>query len=66
MVLPNESTSTTDGISDFLQVIRRSCNLSEREFEKVEAKIAEGDFWSRTGSSPNTRRAKSKRASQRR
>ena len=60
MVPPNESITTTDAISGFLKAIRSSCILSERQFEKVEATMAQGEYppsrpswppaWSRTGS----------------
>ena len=43
MVPPNESNTTTDAISGFLQAIRSSSILSERQFEKLEANMAEGE-----------------------
>ena len=42
MVLPNESTTPTETISGFLQAIRSSSILSERQIEKLEANIADG------------------------
>jgi eukaryotic-like serine/threonine-protein kinase len=44
MVPPNESKMTTDAISGFLQAIRSSSILSERQLEKLEAKMAEGEY----------------------
>ena len=44
MVPPNESNTTTDAISGFLQAIRSSCILSERQLEKLEANMAEGEY----------------------
>ena len=44
MVLPNESTTTTDAISGFLQAIRSACILSEQQFEKLEATMAKGEY----------------------
>ena len=44
MVPPNESTTTTDAISGFLQAIRSSRILSERQLEKLEANMAEGEY----------------------
>ena len=44
MVPPNESNTTTDAISGFLQAIRSSSILSERQFEKLEANVAGGDY----------------------
>ncbi|MGO9463205.1 MAG: serine/threonine protein kinase [Isosphaeraceae bacterium] len=41
MVPPNEPVTTTDAISRFLKTIRSSCILSERQFEKVEATMAQ-------------------------
>ena len=44
MVPPNESTTTTDAISGFLQAIRSSRILSEQQFEKLAANIAKGGY----------------------
>ena len=44
MVPPNESRTTTDAISGFLQAIRKSRILSEQQFEKLEANIAHGGY----------------------
>ncbi len=44
MVPPNESNTTTDAISGFLQAIRSSSILSERQLEKLEANVAGGDY----------------------
>ena len=44
MVPPNESTTTTDAISGFLQALRKSRVLSEQQFEKLKTNIAEGDY----------------------
>ena len=44
MVPPNESTTTTDAISGFLQAIRSACILSEQQFEKLEATMAKGEY----------------------
>ena len=44
MVPPNESTTTTDAISGFLQALRKSHVMSEQQFEKLNANIAEGDY----------------------
>jgi serine/threonine-protein kinase len=41
---PNESNTRTAAISGFLQAIRSSSILSERQFEKLEANVAEGDY----------------------
>ena len=41
---PNESNTRTDAISDFLQEIRSSSILSERQFEKLEANVAKGEY----------------------
>ena len=43
MVPPNESNTTTDAIASFLQAIRKSCILSERQLEKLEKNVAEGE-----------------------
>jgi eukaryotic-like serine/threonine-protein kinase len=44
MVPPNESKTTTDAISGFLQAIRGSSILSERQLEQFEANVAEGEL----------------------
>ncbi len=44
MVLPNESATTTDAISGFLQAIRSSRILSEQQLEKLEANMAQGAY----------------------
>jgi serine/threonine protein kinase len=43
MVPPNESHTTTDAISDFALAIRSSNILSDRQFEKLEASMADGE-----------------------
>jgi serine/threonine-protein kinase len=40
----NESNARTGAISGFLEAIRSSSILSERQFEKLEANVAEGDY----------------------
>jgi eukaryotic-like serine/threonine-protein kinase len=44
VVPPNESNTKTDPISAFLQEIRGSSFLSERQFEKLEASMARGEY----------------------
>jgi eukaryotic-like serine/threonine-protein kinase len=44
MVPPNESNTTTGTISGFLQAIRSSSLLSEPQFKKLEANLAEGEY----------------------
>jgi eukaryotic-like serine/threonine-protein kinase len=44
MVPPNESTTTTDAGSDFLQAIRSSGVVPEQQVQKLEAKITEGEY----------------------
>jgi eukaryotic-like serine/threonine-protein kinase len=43
MVAPNESNTTTDAISGFVESIRSSNILSERQLEKIDAILAEGE-----------------------
>jgi len=43
MATSNEPITTTNAISGFLQTIRTSCVLSERQFEKLEASMAVGE-----------------------
>ncbi len=43
MVQPNESKTTTDAISGFVEALRGSNILSDRQFEKAEASMAEGE-----------------------
>jgi serine/threonine-protein kinase len=40
----SESNTTTSAISGFLQALRSSSILTERQFEKLEANVAEGDY----------------------
>ena len=40
----NESNTKTGTSSEFLQAIRKSAVLSEKQFEKVEANVAEGNY----------------------
>ena len=40
----NESNTKTGTSSEFLQAIRSSAILSEKQLEKVEANVAEGDY----------------------
>jgi serine/threonine-protein kinase len=40
----NESNTKTSAISGFLEAIRSSSILSQRQFEKLEASVAEGDY----------------------
>jgi eukaryotic-like serine/threonine-protein kinase len=44
MVPPNEPNTTTDAVSVFLQAIRSSSVLSERQLEKLEASMSEGEY----------------------
>jgi serine/threonine-protein kinase len=44
MVPPNESETRADPISAFLQAVRTSSALSERQLEKLEASVAEGEY----------------------
>ncbi len=43
MVPPNDSNTTTDAISGFVEAIRSSSILSERQLQKLEAATAEGE-----------------------
>src|SRR5262249_26280027 len=42
MVLPNESTTKTDAIAGFVQAIRNSAVVSERQLEKLESDLVGG------------------------
>ena len=53
MELPNQSATTTDAISGFLQAIRNSRILSEQQFQKLEAKMAHGDYPSEPAELPS-------------
>jgi eukaryotic-like serine/threonine-protein kinase len=44
MVLPNESATTTNAISGFLQAVRSSCVLSEQQLEQLAANMSEGEY----------------------
>ena len=44
MVLPNQPIMTTEAISGFLQAIRSSCILSERQLEKLEGNLADREY----------------------
>ena len=43
MVPPHDASTTTDTISGFLQAVRSSSILSQRQLEKIEANLPEGD-----------------------